>query len=254
MTSAQIGVAAANGLFVIACGGVGVRLLIQFGRTQALPEFYLGAGFCCMVGSLALLGASGLGRLAAGEVDLAALAIGLVLMWLAIFTQATFTWTVFRPKSALAENLVLAIGAGEALIVGGALHALGGADPELPSFQAAWFWTLLLRQPLALVYGWTSLEAFIQWVMARRRDRLGIGSPVVTDRFALWGWTAIIAGSSTAVSTWLHLQGRSPFADPWAAAFLGLSGLVGAILLYLAFLPPRWYLRRVEARALRRYA
>lgn len=254
MRSAGLAVAAAHGLFALACGTVGVRLLLKFRRTHGLPEFYLGTGFCCMVASIGFLGASGLGRLPAGEVELVSLSVGLVLVWLAIFTQATFTWTVFRPHSAWAENAVLAIGACEAVIVGGALHALGGADPDVPSFEAVWLWMLLLRQPLAVVYAWTSAEAFIHWDMARRRERLGIGDSVVTNRFALWGWTGMVAWWTTGASTLTHLQGRGPFADPRAAAFLGLGGLAGAVLLYLAFLPPRWYVERVKARASRQAA
>lgn len=241
-------VAAANGLLVVAIGITSVRLLILSRRTQQLPEFYLGAGFACMVLSIPFMGFSGVGRLAAGEVDLLLLAVGLVLLWLSFGTQAAFTWTAFRPRAAWAENLVLAIGSGQAVITGGVLHALGSAPLDTPSFEAAQPWMQALRVPIGVVYLWTSIEAWVQYAMARRRNRIGLGDPVTTNRILLWALNSGVGVLAVAVSALLHLQARGPFADPRAALAIGLAGLAGAVILYLAFMPPAWYLRRVHAR------
>ncbi len=249
MGSALLAVAAANALFVVACGTVSVRLLMLSRRTQQLPEFYLGAGFSCMVVSLPFMGLSGLGRATAGDVDLLLLAVGLLLFWLAVSTQAAFTWTAFRPRAAWAENLVLGIGATQAVLTGGALYALGAAPPDTPSFDAAFHWMQFLRVPIGVVYLWTSIESWLQYAMARRRNRIGLGDPVTTDRILLWAINSLLGVVTVVVSTLLHLDSRGPFADPRAAIALGVSGLIGAFVLYLAFMPPAWYLRRVHARS-----
>jgi len=249
MNNAQILVAAANALFVIACGIVSVRLLILSRRTQQLPEFYLGAGFSAMVVAIPLMGVSGLGRLTAGEIDFLTLSLGLLLLWLSISTQAAFTWTAFRPRSAWAEYLVMSIAASEAVIVGGAMHSLGAAPLTTPSFVAVYDWMFWLRVPLGIVYVWTALESAQQYRMARRRNRIGLGDPVTTNRLLLWTANSLVGVFTVSLSALLHMQKKGPFADPHAAAAMGLSGLAGAVLLYLAFMPPARYLRMLRASA-----
>ena len=78
-------------------------------------------------------------------------------------------------------------------------------------------------------------------------EAVGIGDRVVSNRLALWAANGLVSLSCALVSGLLHLQGRGPLADPRAATVLGLGGVAGAALLYLAFIPPRWYLRRVTA-------
>jgi hypothetical protein len=249
MTHTQIFVAGANALFVIACGIVSIRLLVLSRRTQQLPEFYLGAGFSAMVVSIPLMGISGLGRLSAGEIDFLTLALGLLLLWLSISTQAAFTWTAFRPRSSWAEHAVMTIAASEAVIVAGALHALGSAPHATPSFEAVYDWMFHLRIPLGIVYAWTMLESLQQYRMARRRNRIGLGDAVTTNRLLLWTLNSAVGVFTVTLSALLHLQKKGPFADPHAAAALGAAGLTGATLLYAAFMPPDWYLRWVRAQA-----
>lgn len=248
MASSLLLVAVANLLFVVACGTVGVRLLLLSRRTQEQPEFYLGLGFCCLVLGLPILGLSGLGRLAAGDLNLFGIALGMALLWLGITTQSAFTWKAFRPEAAWGEAIVLGIGAAEAVIVGGALDALGAAASETPSFEAARTWMFWLRIPLLVAYGWSALESLHQHVLARRRGRLGIGDPVVTNRLLVWGMAAVVGFVSVVASSAMHLRGQGPLADPLAAATLAVTGFAGAVLLYLAFLPPLWYLRMIARR------
>jgi hypothetical protein len=85
--------------------------------------------------------------------------------------------------------------------------------------------------------------------MARRRSRIGLGDPITTNRLLLWTCNSMVGIVAISISSLLHLQNRGPFADVRAAAALGIAGLAGAILLYLAFMPPRWYLRYLELRS-----
>jgi hypothetical protein len=50
----------------------------------------------------------------------------------------------------------------------------------------------------------------------------------------------------------MHLRGQSPLADPFAATALAVAGFAGAVLLYLAFLPPSWYRRMIAAQTAER--
>jgi hypothetical protein len=244
-------VAAANGLFALACGTVGVRLLLLARRSHQLPELYLGLGFCCMVAAVGVLGASGLGRETVGEVDLLLLAVGLALLWFSITAQAAFTWKTFRSSCGWAEILVLSIGAAEALVVGGVLHSLGSAERSVSNFEAAHSWLALLRLPLGASYLWTCVEALLEYGMARRRQHLGLGDPVVTNRLLLWALTSSTGVFSIFLGTTLHLAGKGPFADPVAAGCMAMGGFVAASLLWLAFIPPARYERWISARAAR---
>lgn len=241
----------ANALFILACGVIGLRLLLLSRRTHALPEFYLGLGLTCMVAAFAALGASGLGRETAGDVNLALTAVGMALLWLSITSQVAFTWKTFRADSAWAELLVMSIGAVEAVAVGGLLYALGAAERATPSFEAARDWTSILRLPMLLGYAWAGVEAWHQLRRARRRDALGLGDPIVTNRFLLWASMSFCALAGSAVSMGLHLAGKGPLADPLAAGVLALAGAGAGVLLWLAFLPPAWYSRFISQRAAR---
>jgi hypothetical protein len=100
---------------------------------------------------------------------------------------------------------------------------------------------------------WGSIEALRYWRMMRRRGRLGLADPVVTNRFFMWGVGAGAAGVGTAVGvTAQMLVGRPPLEIPWVTLSSSMHGLVAAVALSLAFLPTPAYRRFLLARAERR--
>jgi hypothetical protein len=72
----------------------------------------------------------------------------------------------------------------------------------------------------------------------------------VTNRFLLWGIGAGAAGIGTAVGFGAQLViGLPPLEIPWVTLSSSIHGLVAAIAMWLAFLPPASYRRIVEERA-----
>ncbi len=82
----------------------------------------------------------------------------------------------------------------------------------------------------------------------RRRVKLALADAVVSDRFLLWGLMAIVVASgvmTNSVAMALHVE---VFSTPWILLFSSCTGLAQAVLLVLAFVPPRSYLSWVRAR------
>ena len=106
-----------------------------------------------------------------------------------------------------------------------------------------------------------AVESFRYWLMLRRRLRLGLADPVVTNRFLLW---AVFATGST-LNYVADLASRSLYW--WAygtvqpvpahlAAMVGptiivtmILGAVSAVTLFLTFFPTPAYRRWIEARS-----
>ena len=82
----------------------------------------------------------------------------------------------------------------------------------------------------------------------RRRMRLGLADPVVTNRFLLWGIGAGAAGVGSAVGGavqwWTQLP---PIELPWVMLSSSLHGLVAAMAMWLAFVPSAPYTRLIRA-------
>jgi hypothetical protein len=236
-------------LFVLACGVVGVRLIALAKRTGQLPELLLGVGLTAAVLAMPMLGIAGVGRGTAGDFNSTLGAAAFLLIWTGISFMAAFTWRTFRPQSKWAAILVASISVFEAYVCLSCFHAISSAEPSSPAFDATTRWVLLLRLPVGVMYFWTGLEGFFAYRMARRREALGFADRVVTNRLLLWCWVGWAACGNNLVATVLHAQGKSPTTDPFAALVMSTGGCVGALLLYLAFLPPERYLRFVQRRA-----
>jgi hypothetical protein len=111
----------------------------------------------------------------------------------------------------------------------------------------AWFWLGAGLRTSGL--GWSALESLRYHRIMRLRTRLGLADPVVTESFRLWGLGtgAAFAGSLLGFMT-PTLAGQGAAELPVPNLILSLLGLVAAIAMWLAFLPPAAYQRRVEAR------
>jgi hypothetical protein len=236
------------GSFFAASCVVGVRLLLLSRQTRQLPELLIGVGVL------------GIGPLGFG-LSMLALLPGLSTIWaatlvgcsfLALFigaaSQYLFAWYVFRMRDAWARPLcfaaiVLLAGAyaGD-ILENGLIDRVGGG---------AWFWLgVLLRVG---VLGWNAAESFAYWLRMRRRLRLGLADPVVTNRFLLWalGSGSAFLGSSLGALA-IAAGGFGGSREPGLALLLSLHGFVAAVAMWLAFVPPqryrRWIARRSQLR------
>jgi hypothetical protein len=231
-------------------GFVGLRLLWLAWRSRELPELLIGAAFTGLIFVAApLMGAAGMGRVAAGEIRFAFFVPSLVAIWLGLTCLTLFTWKTFHAQAGWAKALTLILSLSVAIVAWGMISSLRDAPPEMISFEAARFWSGMLRAPIIAIFLWSGASALHAHHMARRRMALGLSDPVVVDRLLLWGLVGLFQAVVNSTSLVLHLRGVAMMADPVGLSVVAVGGLLGALSMYLTFLPPRAYLRFVRRRA-----
>lgn len=222
---------------------IGIRLVALARRTGQLPELLIGVGVLGM-GPFGY----GLSTLADASAEtsgiLSATFMGSALLALTVGTisQYLFVWMVFRRAERWAPWVFLGAAAlataSYALdIHGQGLVDRGGAGPWQETGRA-------LRMGCLF---WSSAESLRYHRLMRRRERVGLGDPVVTNRFLLWGIGAGAAFLGTAVANGLRATtGLSVSEVPLVSLVVSLHGLVAAVAMWLAFRPPAAYLRWIH--------
>ncbi len=225
---------------------VGARVLLLARRTRELPELLMGIG---VLG----IGPVGFGLLVIGQqlqtshplvfqilVGTASVAISS-----GVLAKLIFNWRVYHPTSAAVRALVIS---GGLLLFGLVLYsgvAFGFTDAGPLTPQA------LIRSWLQVgCLLWGAGESFAYWLKMRRRIRIGLADPVIANRFLMWAIGAFAAGWGTAVGiVGQMVTGVEMLRSPWIMASSSLHGLVAAIAIALAFIPPSSYLRYIRSRA-----
>jgi hypothetical protein len=234
-----------GGAFVLASLVVGVRLLLLALRTGELPEFAIG---------LALLVMGGLGYPAAAVArapEIAVLprvvlaALGMSCMVLGTGGIAVFNWKVFRPGSSFAARFVAALGAG---LVG--CFAWQAADPGfLAAAQNRGAGLRGLEVLAGVSLAWAAIESVSYAGKLRKRLALGLADPLLADRMRLWTVAIVAAQTLNAASLVALAFGVDLTTWRYGGALIGPIGLVAALSMWLAFLPPARYRRYVAGRA-----
>jgi hypothetical protein len=240
---------------------VGLRLLLRARHGWPAPEvslaiYFLVSAFLATPPQIVVYGGMGDPRLAVPEpLARALLAFAVAAMAVGAAAAYVFTWKTFRPERTFAKVIVAAGIA--CLAVGYAIEAGEGFAPVM--FAGPGHWIGWLGRTVATLG--IAFESFRYWSMLRRRLRLGLADPVVTNRFLLWGvWAAcstlnFVADLASRSIYWLVFGTIQPVPEYLAAtvaptiAITMALGCVSAVTLFLTFFPTRTYLRRVEARA-----
>lgn len=224
------------GSFFVVALVVGVRLLLLWRETRQLPELLIGlgvlgigpVGFAVTVLAQLLSASTPTGSLICYGLAQLAVCIG-------AFAKFVFNWKVYHPDSRLAKGLVAA--GGLTLVGVYAEMALRGFPIEAPGLR---------HLPLVAALLWGSAEALRYRERMRRRSRIGLGDPVVENRFLVWGLGAGAAGLGSILSMIAGMiAGAEAMLDPTLLILLSLHGLVAATCMWLAFAPPQAYLRLV---------
>lgn len=84
--------------------------------------------------------------------------------------------------------------------------------------------------------------------MARRRVALGLADRVVANRFLLWGLFGLTATGINVASLIGNALGVDPSRSPSVIVPMGVLGFGASAAMYLAFVPPAWYLVLVRGR------
>ena len=239
----------ALGAFLLVGLFVGTWLVRLSLRTGQQPELLVGVsilglgplGFAPIVIALAFLDVSPAAATSLVAIGSAAMATGGA-------CAAWFTVCVFHPSSPTAQRIGGTMVAG-CLLLWATSGAGGGFDlregVSLPGQL-----NILLR---AAILGWSSAESFRHWARLRKRLRLGLAEPVLTNRFALWGTAtggAAIGNLIAFASAMIDI--RALAAGDLLNLTISLIGFIATPCMFLAFSPPkayRRYLRRREPEA-----
>lgn len=227
---------------------VGVRLVWLWTRTRQLPELLIGVGvlgigpvgFGASVAALELEAARSLYPLVMG--------LGQAAVTVGVFCKLVFNWRVYHPESRWVPPAVQVAGVLLAVVyvaelAGGFADAMGVT------------WRFCLRSAIQVgALLWGSGEALRYWTRMRRRVRLGLADPVVCNRFLLWGLGAGAAGVGSLIGVVAQIaSGGVRTQIPWVLASSSAHGLLAAVCMWLAFVPPaawtRWVAARARARA-----
>jgi hypothetical protein len=236
------------GAFFVSSLVIGLRLLLLARRTGKLPEFLIGI-------AVLFTGPFGYGlsmlafALARHSLTLSATLMGSALLAtnLGAIAQFLFAWTVFRRGAREAKAVVWA-----AVVLLLAAYVGDLVDNGLVNRrpQGAWFWLGSLLRTAAL--GWTAVESLRYHRVMRTRVRLGLADPVVTQSFLLWGEGCAAAFVGALIGHGTRLVTGGGVAEIAALNLaVSLLGLCAAIAMWLAFLPPAAYRRRIQARGRR---
>jgi hypothetical protein len=233
--------------FIIASLVIGLRLLLLARRTRQLPEFAIGLALFLMGGlGYPLLSVA---RLATGmheAVRLGFFIVSVLFNMSGMVAVCVFNWRVFRQQEswaawltagftfALAAALVL-----QSIVPGLRVAAFYNEGSGLHVFMA------LQGVPLA----WAAFESLRYYRLLAKRCDLGLADPIVVDRMRLWGSGMFLAFVINVFSSVLSFFGVDIAVSPTGSLVIAPLGLMAAGCVWLAFLPPAAYTRRVTARA-----
>jgi hypothetical protein len=236
---AQLG----GGAFTLACLVIGLRLILLSVRTRHLPELLVGSALFLMAGVGYPLSAEA--RQSPGLAPETRAALGLVgalFVAVGVTANTAFIFLLFRRGALWARVLLSAVAfLGVGLFVA---ESLQGSWETGSTFFWPWIPTAIM-----LSMGWGFIESARYHVMLRRRLRLALADPVVTDRFRLYAAATLLGLTTNAVGWIFWWLGREMLTDPVGAPLLAVLGAGSAVYMWLAFLPPQAYLARVRARA-----
>jgi len=223
-----------------ACIVVGGRLLALWYRTRLVPELAFGLSFV-------LLGAVGyplsiVARSGAGPDWL--LSVALLAQNAASFSLFLGIWRTFRPLERWPGVVAVPLGlAFVASLVAPFVDAIGPAARDV----GPWYYLGFGARFFCFV--WAAVESTRYLRLLRRRLPLGLADPIVVDRFRLWSINNVGISLGFVVFLAGHLLTENVGEAAWVLVCTSLTGIVSGAAMWLAFFPPRRYLRRFESGA-----
>lgn len=232
--------------FMVSSLVIGIRLLVLWRRTRQLPELLIACGILG-IGPVGF--AFTLGAMSSGEtlptIASVCLAAALLSTSAGAFAAAIFNWRVFRPD---VPWLRLVVGVLAVLFVSAFIWEGISSGFSDPTANASGFRLHSMLSTGILLWG--AAESLRYFAMMRRRAKLGLADPLVTNRFLLWGLGIGAAGVGSAISmTVTGITGQHMLAIPWVTVSNSLHGFTSAVLMWVAFIPPGFYRRFVESRS-----
>jgi hypothetical protein len=217
---------------------VGIDLIRRARETRGLPELVLGLAFVfnglsyLFTDSPIIFGYEAI----LNEFSY----IGRIFAALCALTIAAFTWRVFRAEAAWAKWAFWADGA--LLLLGLTVSALEGDwEGTYPlTFTGFWFEWLAGMGPFI----WLAVESLRAYSRSRRKMRVGLGDPIVSNRFLLIGLYGTLAASTYPIYLWMYIEYElhGGWSDP-LSVFLGIVEVISLAALWISFAAPAFYRR-----------
>lgn len=241
------------GAYCVMAWLVGVKLLRLAARTGETPELFLGSalmlggavGYPATVAAAVLAPAApawALRAIAAGTLGLTLSAWAILVTWNLIYHrgEAWARWVVVAVTALLFLALVDRVAALDParLVASGATVSIG---------------YLLLLAAHAIPYALTAGSGFRYHALLRRRIPLGLADPVAANAIRLWSFASLAVVTQYVLSVGVAVARRRGLLDGDAHVVTALTATLGltiAVLLALAFFPPKAYARRVAASSL----
>jgi hypothetical protein len=223
-------------ILMTVCAVIGVRLLALSWQTRKAPEFLIGASFV-FAGALASLLDIVRQTVQGSSPEMAAALViaARFFLQLGVTCVATFTWRVYRPAD-LAGRVLFGVLVGSLLL--GFLGETWQGPMQRGAAPGPWFYFSLATRIAA--YTWASIESIAYWLQLRRRARIGLSDPLVTNRVLLWS-----IGTFLILILWLRSLVQAVRGDLMVSGDFFVTTVVFACAatMWLAFFPPAFWKR-----------
>jgi len=220
---------------------VGIDLLRRASKTRGLPEFFLGLAFV-------FNGLSYLFEDLPFIIDIDSVStefgyIGRIFAALCALTIAAFTWRVFQPDAGWAKSAFWATGG--LLLLGLTVSAFEGDWDGAHPLTYKGFWFAWLGGFLAFI--WFAVESLRAYSRSRLQLRIGLGDPIVSNRFLLIGLYGTLAASTYPIFLWMGImyELHGSWSDPMDV-FIGTIEVISLVALWTSFAAPSFFKRWVD--------
>ncbi len=235
--------------FIVIVGSVGFRLVRLWSRTRQMPEGSLGFGLLIVTCSMPL---SGLGRvptLAMEPIGRTCFSLGLVAAAIGLSLVVSFNYWVFRRNSAWARVLLgcLCMTLGAAVVYMSAANFTGESVTAIKQMMRPG--TLSLLGAIQASFLWSGAESFRYRAALRRQLAIGLGDPVISDRFLLWGIASVTCSLLMILIIGCVLSGMTILQEPAPLVAIAAAGCIMSVAWYLTFFAPKGYQRFIRERA-----
>jgi len=224
---------------------VGARLIRRGLPTRAAPELLMGVAYFSApgLGYPMVVGSSLIGdRL----VSTAVFALGECGIVLGVSVFFFFNAVVFRAASPYSRAFASACSVVFSLCALEIVRGHNAVGRDLLGLAPVRTAMMILLAVIGLAYAWTAYEGYRHHRLMRKRARVGLGDPVVANRFLLWGTAGSLQVFANLVSAHALSSGADMMTDQGSMLATAGVGVVNSVLLVLIFMPPARYVRWLQ--------
>lgn len=236
-------------VYLLVAGGVGFRLIRLWRQTHQVPEGALGIGLAVIALGMPMAAAGRVPAIAMEPVGRALFAAGLLVNVSGLCSLVFFTYWVFRRGSHWGQVLLVALCVTQVFAVAYAcaMNFTGSSVEEIKRMMLPG--TVTWMAALMTSFLWGAAEAFHYRAVVVRQIAVGLGDPVIANRFLLWGAACATSGLLVGMISWCMIRGMTILQEPLPLGAMALAGAIMSATWYLVFFAPESYKHLVRERA-----